>query len=163
MKNVLKTMTLFALAVVIALPLSAEDKKKKKGGKKSRNPLVNVVKKVKDAGADEDTLEKVEALAKEYGAKLTEANEGLGDALKQRREAAAKAKADGKTGKDLQAAVNAAVKLTDEQKDAMKKAQGIRQDFNKAVAALLTPEQAKAAGVAGKGGGKKKKKKKKDE
>lgn len=162
MKNVLKTMTLLALAVVIAAPVSAADeKKKKKGNKGARNPLAAVVKKVKDAGADEATVEKVEALAKEHGAKLADANKGMGDALKQRREATAKAKADGKTGKDLQAAVKAAVKLTDEQEAAMKKAQSIRQDFNKAVVALLTPEQAKAAGIrAGKGGGNKKKKKK---
>ena len=161
MKNVLKTVTLLALALVIAVPMSAQEKKKKKGKKGARNPLAAVVKKVHDAGADEATVEKVEALAKEYGPKLTEANKGLGDVLKQRREATAKAKADGKTGKDLQAAVNAAVKLTDEQQAAMKKAQSIRQEFNKAVVALLTPEQAKAAGIrAGQGANKKKKKKK---
>ncbi|MEO8499192.1 MAG: hypothetical protein ABI614_29355, partial [Planctomycetota bacterium] len=116
MKNVLKTMMLLALAAVIALPLSAEDKKKKgeKGDKKGGNPLAAVVKKVKEAGADEATVEKVEALAKEYGPKVAKAREGLGDAGKKIAEARKAAAAEGKKGKDLQAAVDAAVQLTDE-------------------------------------------------
>lgn len=162
MKNVLKTMTLLALAAVIALPLSAQEKKKKKGDK-GRNPLAATVAKVKEAGADEATLEKVEALAKEYGPKVAEANKGLGDALKQRADARKAAAAEGKKGKDAQAAVDA-VKLTDEQKAALAQSEELQKKFKAAVAALLTPEQAKAAGVAaGKGGGDKKKKKKTDE
>jgi len=157
MKNVLKTMTLLALAAVIALPLSAEDKKEKKS-KKGGNPLAQTVAKVKEAGADEGTVEKVEALAKEYGPKLLEAREGLGDAAKKIAEARKAASAEGKKGKDLQAAVEAAVQLTDEQKAAQAEMKEIQTKFNAAVAALLTPEQAKAAGVAGKRDGKKKKK-----
>jgi len=158
MKNVLKTMTLLALAVVIAMPLAAEDKKEKKKGEKGGNPLAQTVKKVKEAGADEATVEKVEVLAKEYGPKLAEARKGLGDAQKKMAEARKAAAAEGKKGKDLQAAVDAAVQLTDDQKAALKESQEIQQKFNAAVAALLTPEQAKAAGVAGKRDGKKKKK-----
>ncbi|MBI2480672.1 MAG: hypothetical protein HYV60_19215, partial [Planctomycetia bacterium] len=135
-----------------------QEKKKKKGAK-GGNPLAAVVKKVKDAGADDATIEKVEALAKEYGPKVAEASKGLGDAQKQMADARKAASADGKKGKDLQAAVDAAVTLTDEQKAALAKSQELRKAFNAAVAALLTPEQAKAAGVAaGRGDGKKKKK-----
>lgn len=152
MKNVLKTMTLLALAVVIAAPMAAQEKKKKKG-EKGGNPLASTVAKVKEAGADEATVEKVEALAKEYGPKLAEARKGLGDAAKEMAEARKAAAADGKKGKDLQAAVDA-VKLTDEQKAALASSKELQAKFNAAVAALLTPEQAKAAGVAA---GKKKK------
>lgn len=105
------------------------------------------------------TVEKVEALAKEYGPKLAEARKGLGDAQKAMAEARKAAAADGKKGKDLQAAVEAAVNLTDEQKAALASSQELQKKFTAAVAKLLTPEQAKAAGVAaGKGAGKKKKK-----
>lgn len=156
MKNVLKTMMLLALAVVIAAPMTAQEKKKKKG-EKGGNPLAATVKKVKDAGADEATVGKVEVLAKEYGPKLTEARKGLGTAQKEMADARKAAAADGKKGRDLQAAVDAAVKLTDEQKAALKESQEIQQKFNAAVAALLTPEQAQAAGVAGRGKKKKNK------
>jgi hypothetical protein len=79
MKNVLKTMCLLALAVVIALPLAAEDKKekKKKKGNKGGGPTAALVKRVKAAGVEGDTLAKVEKLAKEYGAKIAEANKGI--------------------------------------------------------------------------------------
>ncbi len=164
MKNVLKTMTLLALALMIAMPVAAQEKKKKKGKKRAGNPLAAVVKRVKDAGADGATVDKVEALAKEYGPKLAEARKGLGDAAKKMNEARKAAAADGKKGKELQAVVQAAVKLTDEQKAAQKSAQELQRKFNAAVVALLTPEQVKAAGIrGGRGAGKNKKKKKKAE
>lgn len=158
MKNVLKTISLLALALLIAVPGAAQEKKKKKGKKGAGNPLAQVVKKVKDAGADAAVVEKVEALAKEYGPKLAEARKGLGDAGKKMNEARKAAVAEGKKGKELQEAVAAAVQLTDEQKAAQKASQELQQKFNKAVAALLTPEQLKAAGIRGGGGNKKKKK-----
>jgi hypothetical protein len=149
MKNALKTMTLLALVILIAAPLFAADEKKKKRNKKARNPLGAIIKKVEASGADEATVDKVKALAKEYGPQLAEARKGLGDAGKKMNEARKAAAAEGKKGRELQQAVAAAVQLTDDQKAAQKEARQIQQKFNAAVIALLTPEQVKAAGIRG--------------
>ena len=163
MKNVLKTMCLLALAVVIALPLAADDekkKKKKKGGKKG-TPTTQLVKRVKAAGVEGETLKKVEELAKSYDAKIADAQKGLGAARQKIAAARKKAQDDGKKGKELQAAVRA-VELTDEQKAAQKELQGLYRELNTKVAGLLTPEQREKAKIRAPRDNAKKKKKKKD-
>lgn len=167
MKNVLKTMCLLALAVVIALPLTAEDKKekkKKKGGQKG-SPTAALVKRVKDAGVEGETLAKVEAIAKAYGEKIAEANKAIDPEIRKKQAAARKAAvAEGKKGKDVAAAVAAAVQLTDEQEAAMKEVQALQRKLNAEVAELLTPDQREKAKLnVGKGNAPKKKKKKNDE
>jgi hypothetical protein len=76
------------------------------------------------------------------------------------REARAKAQADGKKGKEMQAAIAEAMKLTDEQKESRAKLRKLQADVRKQVIAVLSPEQIEKAGlkVERKRGGKKRKK-----
>jgi len=147
MQQLMKKLTLAVLALAIAIPLAAQDKKNKKGG---ANPLANFVKKAKEANLSEEQLKKVEELAAEYGKKITAANAKLGDAGPARAKARKAAVAEGKKGKDLQAAVDAAVKLTDEQKAAVKEADELNQQFRAEVAKLLDDQQREKLGLKGK-------------
>lgn len=167
MKNLLKSLVLVCLAVAIALPLSAEDekKKKKKGGDKARqSALANLVKQIKSkVDLTDEQGAKIKELLADAQPKLAEANKVIGKKRRELGEARKKAIADGKKGKEAQAAAEEAVGLTADEKAALAKTREISQGFQKAVRALLTPEQLEKAGL--KRGGKKKggnKKKKKD-
>ena len=70
---------------------------------------------------------------------------------KARNAARTKAREEGKKGAELQAAVDAAVSLTDDQKKALADAEGqmkqVQTEIREAVLALLTDEQKQAAGL----------------
>lgn len=161
MKKLLTSLVLVCLAVAIAMPLSAEDekKKKKKGGNKARqSALAKVAKQIKSKVDLTDEQEaKIKKLVEDAEPKLAEANKVIGKKRGELGAARKKAQADGKKGKEAQAAAEAAVGLTAEEKAALGKSREITQGFQKAVRALLTPEQQEKAGL--KRGGKKKKKK----
>ncbi|HJN12909.1 MAG TPA: Spy/CpxP family protein refolding chaperone [Pirellulaceae bacterium] len=166
MKNVLKSLVLVCLAVAITLPLAAQDakKKKKKGNanKARQTAFGNYVKQL-SAKVDltEEQTAKIKKLQSEAQPKLAEANKVVGKKRRELGAARKKAVADGKKGKAAQAAAEEAVGLTAEEKAALAKTREIQQGFQKAVLALLTPEQRKKA-APNRGGKKKKKKKKKD-
>lgn len=149
MNRLIKHVALAGLALAIAIPLAAQDqaKKNKKAG---ANPLANFVKKAKEANLSEEQAKKVEELAAEYGKKIAAANAKLGEAGPARAQARKDAVAAGKKGKDLQAAVDAAVKLTDEQKAAVREAEELNQQFRAEVAKLLNEEQKEKLGLTGK-------------
>ncbi len=165
MKNVLKSLVLVALAVAIALPLAAQDaekkKRKKAAGKGQRSALANFVKQL-DTKVDltEEQVAKIKKLQEEAQPKLAEANKVIGKKRRELGAARKKAMADGKKGKEAQAAAEAAVNLSDDEKAALAQVREVTQGFQKSVRALLTPEQLKkAGGNRGAKGGKKKKKK----
>ena len=150
MKKIITILTACVLTVSFATPAVAADKKKKKVPKVVRVP--NTI----ELTADQKT--KVEALNKEFGPKLVECRKKqasiiTADQKKARAEATKKAKADGKKGKELRAAVNAAVAITADQKTQQaecKKAMGaLNKEIRTQFAALLTDEQ-KAKIKAGK-------------
>ena len=123
-------------------PAVAADKKKTKA------PTAVKVPKSIELTADQKT--KVEALNKEFGQKLSECRKKAAsiitaDQKKARAEATKKAKADGKKGKELRAAANAAVAITADQKAQQaecKKAMGaLQKQIRTQFAALLTDEQ----------------------
>ena len=165
MKNVLKSLVLVCLAVAITLPLAAQDEKKKKRKKGNANrarqtAFAGYLKTLSDKGVeltDEQTA-KIKKLQKEAQPKLAEANKVIGKKRREINAARKKAVADGKKGKAAQEAAEAAVGLSDEQKAAIAKSREIQQGFQKAVLAMLTPEQQKKAKTR-RGGNKKKKKK----
>jgi Spy/CpxP family protein refolding chaperone len=92
---------------------------------------------------------KLDATAKECDPKFVAMGKKLDvftpEQKKARNEAAKAAKADGKTGKELNAAVDAAVTLTDDQKDtladARKEMGSLEKEFREKVMGVLTPEQ----------------------
>jgi len=162
MKNLLKSLVLVCLAVAIAMPLAAQEdkKKKKKKGANNRSALTAFVKKVSDKVDLTDEQEaKIKKLQEEATPKLAEANKVIGKKRRELGAARKKAIADGKKGKEAQAAAEAAVGLTADEKAALAKTREIQTGFQKAVAGLLTDEQKAKAGLVR---GKKKKKKKKD-
>ena len=142
MKKTLTILTACVLAVSLVTPAMAADKKKKKA------PTAVRVPKGIELTADQKT--KVEALNKEFGPKLAECRKKAAsiitaDQKKARAGAVKKAKADGKKGKEVQAAANAAVAITDDQKAQQtecKKAMGaLNKEIRTQFAALLTDEQ----------------------
>ncbi len=95
-------------------------------------------------------MAKIKELAKASAEKIKAAEEKVGltpEQKKARTEAQAKAKADGKTGKEAKEAVDAAMKLTDEQKAAQKEVDELRAGLRKEAMALLTAEQKAKAGI----------------
>jgi hypothetical protein len=143
MKKTITILTACFLAVAFVAPAVAADKKKKK-----KAPAAVRVPKTIELTADQKT--KLDALNKEYGPKLAElrakaASVITKDQKKARAEATKKAKADGKKGKELRAAVTAAVAITADQKAQQaesKKAMGaLNKEIRTKFAALLTDEQ----------------------
>jgi Skp family chaperone for outer membrane proteins len=93
---------------------------------------------------------KLEEIKKEQSPKVSELQKKLDTVLTAeqkaaRKEATSKAKADGKKGKDLQAAVDEAMKLTDEQKKQRSELQPelakLQQSIKEQIHGLLTDEQ----------------------
>jgi hypothetical protein len=142
MKKTITILTACFLAVAFVAPAVAADKKKKKA------PTAVKVPKGIELTADQKT--KVDDLNKEFGPKLVECRKKAAgiitaDQKKARAEATKKAKADGKKGKELRAAANAAFAITAGQKAQQaesKKAMGaLNKEIRTKFAALLTDEQ----------------------
>lgn len=136
---------------------AAEEAVKEKGKKKAE-PGAQIFNLPKEVELTAEQQEKVAALKKEFGAQAAEAQKKVDDVLtaeqKQARKAAAdKAKADKLKGKDAQAAIEAAMKLSDEQKTKWTAAQAEFRELQGKVRAkmaeFLTDEQkAKVPGLA---------------
>jgi len=142
MKKIITILTACVLTVSFAAPAIAADKKKKK--------VPNVVRVPKGIELTTDQKTKVEALNKEFGPKLAECKAKVNsiitaDQKKARAEALKKAKADGKNKKEANAAANAALAITADQKAKQaetKKAMGtLNKEIRVKFAALLTDEQ----------------------
>ena len=141
----------------LALSASAQNDAKK--GKKNADPTAAVGKKLEAIELTAEQKTKLEAIKTEHVPKLNAATEKVAKALtpeqmKARREATATAKADGKKGKQLQAAVKEALKLTPEQEKALTEAETELRDctaaYAKAVNEILTDEQKEKAKLLGK-------------
>ena len=120
MRSLVKSLAVFALAFLVAAPLTAADAAKKKKDKGSRS-VARAFELPATVTLTDDQKTKLDEVKKEYESKLTEVVKKQHDILtaeqQTARAAAAKtAKAAGKKGKDAKADVDAAVKLTDEQK-----------------------------------------------
>ena len=142
MKKTITILTACFLAIAFVAPAVAADKKKKKA------PTAVKVPKSIELTADQKT--KLDALNKEFGPKLAECRKKAASIItavqkKARAEATKKAKADGKKGKELRTAVNAAVAITADQKTQQtecKKAMGaLNKEIRTQFAALLTDDQ----------------------
>jgi hypothetical protein len=171
MKSVAKWIVVVMLVAAIAGPAlgtQEEQKKKKKSdrGQAQNAAVTNLLKQVGDAGLSEEQTAKVKELAKGANEKLTaiakERTELIGaDGQQKINEARKAAQADGKKGKDLQEAINAALNLTGEKaaqyKELQAKQQSVVTDLRKAVSEVLTPEQREKAGLNQRGKGNNKK------
>ena len=136
-----------ALVMLIAGPLMAKDSKKK--CEKPGPAAERIAKITKPLTLTDAEKAKLDDLAKQYNSKFCDAAK-KGDVLtadqkKAWKEAEKTAKAAGKKGKELHAAVEAAVKLTDQQKtqraDAHKAMNSLDKELHDKVLAVLTPAQ----------------------
>ncbi|MBM4093238.1 MAG: hypothetical protein FJ276_28080 [Planctomycetes bacterium] len=150
---------LFALPVVALLTASAvaQEGKKQKGKGVPISPLSQAMLRMeqltdalKTLDLNEEQKEKLAQVKETVEPKMTEVVEKIGEVIgeenmKAYKEAAEKAKAAGKKGRQLAVDVEAAVKLTDEQKGKLdeiaKEAQKVVGGMRKKVEAMLTDEQ----------------------
>jgi Spy/CpxP family protein refolding chaperone len=159
MQRVFHTLAIVSLVAILAAPLAAQEKQKKaqqKGGKRDATAQTLAFLDKVELTAEQKT--KIDDLKAQHGPKIAEAQKNVNailtpEAKKQVAAARKQAQADGKKGKDLQAAVQAALKLSPEDAAKHEKAQAdlrqANQALRNAVIAVLTPEQVEAAGVKG--------------
>ncbi len=155
MKKLARTLLTLCVVGLLAATLSAQEKDAKKAKAKGKRGAGNAIAQrmisfPKVIEATEEQTAKLEELRKEYGPQLTalmkQRREILtADQVKSQQEARKAAAAEGKKGKELQAAVAAAVEVTPEQKEKLAKVQKEQQELmtkvRKAMNDLLTEEQ----------------------
>jgi hypothetical protein len=158
----LKTLVVGCLMGLVAVGFAQNENKKKKGG---NDPTAKLRTKVQESDLGADLKEKVVKIIDEHAGKLKELQAKVDATLTEEQRAAKKqaakaAKDAGRKGKAAQDEAFAAMKLTDDQKkkydEANSALNAATAEMNKAVAAVVSEEQAQALGVKGKG------KKKKD-
>lgn len=169
MTNFVRSLTLAALLGGLALPLAAaqNEEGKKKDGKAAAEPAA-MYKLPDTVVLTEEQTAKLDEVKKEYAPKFQALSKKGNDVLtkeqrKARREAQQKAKEEGKKGKELQAAVDAALMLSDDQKKQLDEVKAetakLRTEMEGKVVALLTDEQKAQVEAAKKKANKKNKKK----
>ena len=160
-------LTLVAIVATTSFGQDADKKKKKKKDAPQPQAISALMKKVEGLGVTEDQTAKLKKIGAEFGPKFAELNKKLASVLtdeqkQARKDAAAKAKADGKKGKEARDAVNAALALTADQQKVQTEVQASLKELsgklNEAVMGVLTPEQKEKLAPA-KNPGKKGKKK----
>lgn len=150
MKSVVRTLFTLALAIVIASPLLAAEGKKGKKKAKPQEPAAQLLKSLEKAELTAEQVDKIKELAAACAEKIKAIEEKAGltpEQKKARQEAQAKAKEEGKKGKEVMEAVMAAMNLSDAQKAAMKEVEQLRAGLRKEALALLSAEQKAKAGV----------------
>jgi len=152
----IKTLIVSCLMGLVAVGFAQNENKTKKN---ATDPTKKLRTKVQESDLGADLKEKVVKIIDEHAGKLKElaakVEDGLTAEQKAARNAAVKAAQDaGRKGKAAQEEGVAAMKLTDEQKKKMDEAQkaldAARGEMNKAIAAIVSDEQAQALGVKGK-------------
>lgn len=147
MSGLLRTVLTASLVAALALTTGTAHAQKEKKKPGAANPAFAIPKEI-TLTAEQQT--KLDAIKKEEGPKLAELAAKLDGILTDeqkatRKEAAAKAKADGKKGKEANAAVEEALKLTDDQKKARAEIQPamakLQRSIKEQIHALLTDEQ----------------------
>lgn len=145
-RTVLSAGLMITIAVSTVTAVGAQEKGKKKAAG-INNPVFSLPKEI-TLTAEQQT--KLDEIKKEQGPKIAEISKKLDDLLtaeqkSARKEAAAKAKADGKKGKEAAAAIDEALKLTDEQKKARAELQPemakLQLAIKEQIHGLLTDEQ----------------------
>ena len=157
MKKLMTACVLLGIAALVLTSFAADEAKPEKKKGVTFDPTAALVKRSADEGLPEDVIVKIKSVAAEHAPKLRAAQAKVTELLtpeqrKARSEAMKAAKAAGKKGKELQSDVEAALKLSGDQKEkveaAQKEAAAATVSFRQAVAAQLTPEQQAKLGLA---------------
>ena len=148
MQALIRGCGMLVMAVLIAATaLAADEAKPKKGKGKGKSPGTQAaLGMVKSLELTDEQKQKVEEIGKSFDEKLMAARALMpADVVKARQEAMKKAKSEGKKGKEAKQAVEAALNLTDAQKESIKSAQAAVKEVNMAlktaVLGVLTEEQ----------------------
>ena len=142
-----------ALLVVVFLASVAhaqQGERKTKGGNRTPNPVAQLQRQLDELNLSDDQKAKVQDVLKVHTPKIEAAQKKMDETMtpeqrKARSDAMAKARSDGKKGRELVQAGSDAVKQTAEERAKFEEAQKVSQaavaDMRKAVMAVLTPEQ----------------------
>lgn len=146
-----RTVLAVAVALLIAVPVLAQEKPKKGvGGRPGMRPFAWQLRMLEGLNLSSEQKSKLDALVKEYAPKAEEAMKARQGVLNEEQQKAFRAAMRsameaGKRGKEMMDAAMAEAKVTDEQKakfaDAEKKSMEVQNEFNEKVRELLTPEQ----------------------
>jgi len=142
-RRLIHTLSVFGLALVLGSLALAEEKKE---DKKPADSIAKVFSFPKQITLTDEQKTKLADLQKEYTPKLEEAAKKHKAIMTPEREKTAaeahkKAVADGKKGKEVQAAVNEALKLSKEEQEQLKEGHHLMGEINKKKMGLLTAEQ----------------------
>ncbi|MEM9588217.1 MAG: Spy/CpxP family protein refolding chaperone [Planctomycetota bacterium] len=158
------------LIAAMVLPVTAADeaKKKKRKGKQAQTPATQLMKQLKEVSLTDEQKAKMTELGKKAATEMKAVRDEAGitpQLIKKRTEVAKTMKDSDLKGKARAKAINEKAEFTEAQSKAMQKVTEIRTTFQRAVVAMLTPEQKEnlPAGLkrfarTGKGKGKGKKK-----
>ncbi|MGH7138305.1 MAG: hypothetical protein ACREHD_21355 [Pirellulales bacterium] len=151
MSRLVRSTTCCAMILFLAASILAGDKAKPKKGKKAKAAAVPAAFKLSDGiTLTADQQAKLDDMKTQYATKLADAQKKISDVYtEEQRARQTTARRDamtaGKKGKELKAAVDAAVELTDEQQkklaDAQKEQKQLTKEVRKQVTALLSDEQ----------------------
>ena len=168
----MRTALAFSLAVLIASPIFAQDeKKKRRKGQGQRGQAANLERFFSLPGIEfgADQKAKVAELKEEFGPKLQEVQQKLGALLtEEQKQARRKVNEEARTAagqrrEGLREKIEAALNLSDEQKDQYQSLQKEQRELTgkirRELTALLTDEQKEQARKRRAEGGRKKKKK----
>ena len=149
MKSLVQKLCLVGLALLIALPIAAqEEKKNKKGG---GSPVGQLKKQLEDAELTADQQKKVDEAFAKHGPAIEAAAKKAGDAPRRVNEAKKKLAADGQKGKALNAAARTEAKLTSDETAALDDMEKHLDELRSDIAAVLTQEQKEATKIGVKG------------
>jgi len=141
MRQITKILLPLALALLVAAPLSAADTKT---SSYANRLVTSQLKKLQKADLTTEQVAKVKELVAKFAEKAAPLYKKSAYTPEQKKayaEAIKKAKAEGKTGKELSAAYKSAVKLTAVQTAARKQVQDAYSAMMKEIVGMLTDEQ----------------------
>ena len=146
--RLLRVVLILVVALLIACPVMAQEKKKgRKGGPGGFDPLNRLLERL---NLTDEQKPKVDAVKKEFAPKLADAQKKAAgiptdDQKKAAAEAAKEAKSAGKTPRETFQAMEAAMNLSDEQKakrtEVRKEIEGIQKERLEKIKDILTAEQ----------------------
>lgn len=146
-----RTVLAMAVALLIAVPVLAQEKPKKGGGgRPGMRPFAYQLRMLEGLNLSSEQKSKVDALVKELSPKMQEATKARQGILSEEQNKAffaamRSAREAGKQGKEMMDAAMAEAKVTDEQKakfaEVEKKTMEVQKEFTDQVRELLTPEQ----------------------
>jgi Spy/CpxP family protein refolding chaperone len=140
--RVVSTMLALVVSLWMVGNLAAQDKKAPEGKRQHGAPMAWDM--LRGLNLSDAQKAQVKDVKKDYEPKLKQARDSVltPEQIKAREEALKTAKAAGKKGKEVWQAVEAAMKVTDDQKAKMAKAvEPLRKEVSEKVMAILTPEQ----------------------